>query len=131
VTRAYTVAEFAAAAAAGRAESDWHEHGPLDDRVVRAVLDAAVPLVIARVRVGDAATTTTLIVADWSSMCSACGLGADPMESTHHSGGTPLVAGEGCDARFAAIALAVEARGLNCERPAMRPDLPYVGRWPS
>jgi hypothetical protein len=77
-----------------------------------------------------AAVPATLIVADWSSKCSACGGNADPEESTHHRGGIPLVAGEGCGARFAAIALAVEARGLNCERPAMRPDLPYVGRWP-
>jgi hypothetical protein len=60
MTRAYTVAEFAAGAAAGRAESDWHGHGLLDDRVVRAVLDAVVPLVIARVRVGDATATTDL-----------------------------------------------------------------------
>ena len=73
--------------------------------------------------------TATLVVADWSSSCSACSGNADPVQAHHVSGGMPLTLGAGCKARFVAIATHRDSRSSDDQTKAMRRDLPYTGRW--
>lgn len=73
--------------------------------------------------------TAVLIVADWSSKCSACGEAADPKQS-HHETILPGYSGSGsrpgCGAKFVAKRPDMCARQSLYETPlaGFRPDLP-------
>ena len=78
-------------------------------------------------------TTATLIVADWSSRCSACGGNADPNDITHVHGGlhanammhedSSLDKTNGCGATFSTISAAQYSGVTDGMLRRLRPDL--------